>query len=193
MTVQSRVEAAFAAVDRRGFLPADQVPYAAEDRALSIGSGQTNSQPTTVRHLMRLLDVREGQQVLDVGAGSGWSTALLGHLVGAQGRVRGVEIVTELVQWGAANLAEQGMSWATIEAADPDVLGLPDAAPFDRILVSAESRDLPQPLVEQLGVGGRMVAPVKGRLSVVQRTGPGRHDVDVHRVGHYAFVRLRWG
>jgi protein-L-isoaspartate(D-aspartate) O-methyltransferase len=184
-----RVDAAFAAVDRRGFLTRDQRSLAAQDRPLRIGHGQTNSQPTTVRNMLLLVDLRPGDRVLDVGSGSGWTTALLGHLVTETGRVYGVELVPELVEWGRANLAALAMAWTSIEQAEPDRLGLPDHAPYDKILVSAEARQLPVELVDQLALGGRMVIPVAGRLSVVERRADG--TVDERRVGHYAFVPLR--
>ncbi len=192
-----RVSAAFAAIPRKGFLTDSERRYADKDRPLPIGHGQTNSQPTTVRNMLTLLDVRSGHRVLDVGSGSGWTTALLGHLTGPAGRVYGVELVPDLAEWGGRNLASLGMPWTSIQPAGPPagqpagdgVLGLPEHAPFDRILVSAEARKLPPALVDQLGGGGRMVIPVAGRLSVVDRDADG--TVDVRRVGHYAFVPLR--
>ena len=123
--------------------------------------------------MLRLLDVRPGQRVLDVGSGSGWTTALLAHLTGPDGEVLGVEIEADLVGFGAANLAATAQPWATITRATPDVLGLPDSAPYDRILVSAEPQALPQQLVDQLGDGGRMVIPVRGTMLLVTRTRTG--------------------
>lgn len=189
MSIDSRVRAAFAAVSREDFLLEDQRGYVGEDRPLSIGFHQTNSQPTTVRNMLELLDVRAGDRVLDVGSGSGWTTALLGHLTGTTGEVWGVEIVPELAQWGRSNVERYPLPWASVTAADTDVLGLPDQAPYDRILASAEASELPADLVEQLAEGGRMVIPVRGRLSVVDRRWSGQ--LDVRRVGHYAFVPLR--
>lgn len=184
-----RLANAFAAIRRTDFLTEEQRSLAAQDRPLLIGHGQTNSQPTTVRNMLVLLDPWPGERVLDVGSGSAWSTALLAVLVTDAGRVFGVERIPELVDWGRRNLAGYSFGWATIEQADPDRLGLPDQAPYDKILVSAEARELPQALVDQLSPGGRMVIPVAGRLSVVDRETEG--DVRVRRVGHYAFVPLR--
>jgi protein-L-isoaspartate(D-aspartate) O-methyltransferase len=184
-----RLSAAFAAVDRSDFLTADQRSYADQDRPLFIGHGQTNSQPTTVRNMLTLLDPRPGHRVLDVGTGSGWTTALLATLVTSTGRVFGVELVPELTAWGRANLTGYHFDWATIQQADPARLGLTEHAPYDRILVSAEARQLPESLVDQIAAGGRMVIPVGGRLSVVDRHLDG--TVHVRRVGHYAFVPLR--
>lgn len=187
---QDRVAAAFAAQPRTGFLPADQLRFADLDRPLPIGHGQTSSQPSTVAAMLRLLQVPEGARVLDVGSGSGWTTALLGHLVGPEGRVTGVELVTELARWGAANVEASGQPWARLVPAEPGVLGRPEEAPFDRILVSAEADELPVELVAQLGAGGRMVVPVGGQMLLVVR-GADPDDVTVSRHGGYRFVPLR--
>jgi protein-L-isoaspartate(D-aspartate) O-methyltransferase len=186
-----RVAAAFAAVPRRGFLTPDQVRFADLDRPLPIGYGQTISQPTTVRVMLELLDVQPGARVLDVGCGSGWTTALLASLVGPEGTVLGVEIVPQLVAFGRDNLAglpaDSHRGTARIRPAVPGVLGLPDEAPFDAILVSAEAASLPDSLVAQLRVGGVLVAPVAGRMTRVQR---GATGVDVVQLGAYSFVPL---
>jgi protein-L-isoaspartate(D-aspartate) O-methyltransferase len=182
------VTAAFDALPRKGFLPRSQRRSASYDGPLSIGHGQTNSQPRTVDAMLRLLRVAPGQRVLDVGSGSGWSTALLAHLTGDAGEVLGVEIEADLVRFGGANLAATHQPWASIHQAEPGVLGLPDKAPYDRILVSAEPRTLPDELVEQLADGGRMVIPVNGTMLVVVRE---RDGVEVTRHGGYRFVPLR--
>jgi protein-L-isoaspartate(D-aspartate) O-methyltransferase len=186
-TDDARLEAAFTAVRRRDFLPADQVGFAGEDTALRIGHGQTNSQPSTVRAMLSLLDVAPGHRVLDVGCGSGWTTALLGHLVGADGEVVGVEIVPELVTWGRANLSAYAMGWTRIEAASPDRLGWPAGAPYDRVLVSAEASRVPTALVDQLADDGVLVVPVRGRMTVVERSEDGPR---VREEGWYSFVPL---
>jgi protein-L-isoaspartate(D-aspartate) O-methyltransferase len=189
MTPAARVEEAFAAAPRRDFLPSRLRRLARGDRPLPIGWAQTNSQPTTVRAMLRLLDVHPGQHVLDVGSGSAWTTALLAHLVGHEGEVVGVEIVPGLVELGRANLARCNVP-ARVEQAVEGVLGLPDEAPFDRILVSAEATRRPDTLVDQLVVGGVLVVPVAGWMHEVRRTGGEPDDV---RHGPYAFVPLVGG
>src|SRR3954467_15271980 len=149
------VAEAFAAVPRAWFLPEREGGRAAYDGPIEIGHGQTNSQPRTVEAMLRLLEVRPGDRVLDVGAGSGWTTALLAHLTGEEGSVTGVELVPELAAWGAQNLAAAtAYPQASIHPAVPGVLGWPADAPYDRILVSAGARTMPQELVDQLAEGG---------------------------------------
>lgn len=175
MTEHSRVIAALADVPRVGFLPADVRALAARDEPLPIGHGATNSQPWTVQFMLELLRVPVGASVLDVGSGSGWTTALLARLTGPTGRVRGVEIVPELVEMGRRNLARCEQPWASIEPARAGVFGLPDDGPFDRILVSADPGEIPVELEQQLAVGGRLVAPASGVMWVIDRDADGWH------------------
>jgi protein-L-isoaspartate(D-aspartate) O-methyltransferase len=186
-----RVSAAFEACPRTHFLRRRDRHDAGQDHPLPIGYGQTSSQPSTVATMLRLLDVHPGARVLDVGSGSGWTTALLAHLTGPQGSVVGVELVPELAAWGGQNLAATHQPWAQVVVAQEGVLGVPAEAPFDRILVSAEARRLPQELVDQLAAGGRMVLPVLGEMLVVTREGPGPEDLLILRFGAYRFVPLR--
>jgi protein-L-isoaspartate(D-aspartate) O-methyltransferase len=181
------VSAAFDAVPREEFLPAGYHDQASYDGPLSIGHGQTNSQPRTVASMLRLLRAGPGHRVLDVGAGSGWTTALLARLVGPTGVVVGVELVPDLAVWGEQNVRRTSGSWASIREARPGVLGVPEDAPYDRILVSAEARRIPPELLDQLGDPGRMVLPVAGVMTVVDRDG-GEDRVTEH--GHYRFVPL---
>ena len=182
-----RVTAAFEAVPRSAFLPRGARRSASYDGPISIGHEQTSSQPRTVANMLRLLDVEPGNRVLDVGAGSGWTTALLAHLSGPTGSVLGLEIVPDLASWGSDNLAGTGFGWATLSAADPEVLGAPDGAPYDRILVSANALAMPASLVEQLADPGRMVLPVASVMRLLVR-GDGELAVTEHR--SYRFVPL---
>lgn len=186
--MEDSVSAAFAATPRSWFLPRLARGRAAYDGPIQIGCGQTNSQPRTVEAMLRLLDVHPGVRVLDVGAGSGWTTALLAHLTGPTGEVVGVELEPTLVEFGRANLARVARPWARIEQALTGILGWPDGAPYDRVLVSAEPRSLPQDLVDQVVVGGRMVIPVNGVMLQVDRTDVG---TEISEHGGYRFVPLR--
>jgi protein-L-isoaspartate(D-aspartate) O-methyltransferase len=184
-----RVGDAFAAAPRHWFLPRSQQRHASYDGPLDIGHGQTNSQPRTVENMLRLLEVRLGQRVLDVGSGSGWTTGLLAHLTGPTGEVLGLELEPGLVEFGRANLATGDWPWARIEEARPGVYGDPDGAPYDRILVSAEAHQLPLTLVDQLTPSGRMVVPVNGEMLLVEARGDAQPLVSRH--GYYRFVPLR--
>ena len=173
---------------RERFLPAEQRARAHEDRPLPLWHGQTSSQPSTVAAMLRLLQVPVGARVLDVGSGSGWTTALLARLVGPDGVVLGLELDPELAVWGAANLAACDLPWARIEPATPGALGRPVDGGWDRILVSASPRSLPTILVDQLAEGGRLVIPVRSTMHLVERSA-GRTRVTTH--GSYTFVPLR--
>ncbi|HCB04880.1 MAG TPA: methyltransferase domain-containing protein [Nocardioides sp.] len=186
--MEDRVSEAFAATPRECFLPRGARRRAAHDGPIAIGHGQTNSQPRTVADMLRLLEVRLGDRVLDVGSGSGWSTALLAQLTGPEGQVVGVELEPNLVDFGRRNLAHFTRPWARIETADPERLGWPAGAPYDRVLVSAEARTLPAALVDQVDDGGRMVIPVFGTMLLVRRT---RAGTEVSGHGGYRFVPLR--
>jgi protein-L-isoaspartate(D-aspartate) O-methyltransferase len=188
MGTGSAVSAAFAAVPRAGFLPPGWRASADYDGPIPIGHGQTNSQPRTVEAMLRLLEVLPGHRVLDVGSGSGWTTALLAHLTGPTGHVLGVELDPDLAAQGAENLAGTGFGWASIRPATEGALGDAEHAPYDRILVSADGGELPDALVGQLADEGRMVLPVAGEMVLVVRSGEG---VTTSRHGHYRFVPLR--
>jgi len=186
----ARVRVAMAAQPRERFLPPSERRRASYDGPLDIGHGQTNSQPRTVSAMLLLLDVRPGQRVLDVGSGSGWTTALLAELVGPTGSVLGLERVRDLVVTGGANVEAAGMPWARVRAAATGVLGAPDEGPFDRVLVSAMATRLPSQLVDQLGTHGILVVPVGGRMVRVVRddTAPDGRRLSEH--GRYRFVPL---
>ena len=182
------VAEAFSAVPRTWFLPEHAHERASYDGPIDIGHGQTNSQPRTVENMLRLLDVRPGHRVLDVGSGSGWTTGLLATLTGPDGWVLGLELEPELVAFGRANLAHGDWPWARIEQAPPGTYGDPAQAPYDRILVSAQARELPTTLVDQLAPTGRMVIPVNGEMLLVEQ---GDGDPRISRHGWYRFVPLR--
>lgn len=184
-----RVDEAMHAIERREFLPPTQRERAGLDVPLGIGHGATCSQPTTVATMLRLLGARPGHAVLDVGSGSGWTAALLDHLVTPGGTVVGVELEPALVAFARRNLtALLGDLAPRVQQAVPGRLGWPDDGPYDRILVSAEALDVPAALFAQLADGGRMVVPVRGRMAVVDRVGD---DLRVEQHGAYTFVPLR--
>lgn len=163
------VENAFRAVDRAIFMPPSLKDDSYRDTALPIGFGQTISQPTVVAYCLELLHVQSGDHILDVGSGSGWTTALLAYLVGPTGSVIGTERIPELAAFGSKNLSAYAFLHARIEQATSE-LGKPESAPFDRILVSATAEEVPEVLIQQLKKGGRMVIPIREALCAVDRT-----------------------
>lgn len=184
--MQRRLEHAFSAAPRELFLPLAQRINADHDGPLPIGFGVTNSQPSTVAKMLTLLDVPEGAKVLDVGSGSGWTSALLAELVGRDGSVLAVERIPELVSRACAALSEWPQ--VRIRKATFDVLGAPEEAPFDRILVSAMAETVPKDLMDQLAPGGVMVIPVASKMIKVVKDVDGKISTTAH--GLYSFVPL---
>jgi len=164
---------AFEKIDRADFVPPDFYEERYGDYPLSIGYGQTISQPTTVAFMLELLQPKQEEKILDVGSGSGWTTALLAHITGEKGKALGIELVPELVEFGSENLKKYNLPWALIMQTE-NRLGLPKEAPFDKILVSAAAEELPNGLVGQLKTGGRMVIPVKNSVWQIDKIAEGK-------------------
>ena len=183
-----RIIEAFRQIDRAEFVPADMAGQAYEDIALPIGYGQTISQPLTVAFMLELLDPQEGQNILDVGSGSGWTTALLAHIVGASGRVTAMEKVEGLCEFGKKNVAKFGfikkniVEFYCISAEK----GFERNAPYDRILVSADTKEIPEVFKNQLAVGGKMVIPVSDSICLVEKRG--QDKLHVEEFPGFAFV-----
>lgn len=181
------IDEAFAAVLRRNFLPDYAADQAELDMPLPIGFGQTNSQPTTVAMMLDWLDVEPGQNVLDVGSGSGWTTGLLSHLTGQQGKVEAVEIVPELVEFGRDNCAWLGIKNVEFHQAGK-TYGWTEQAPYDRILVSAAAESMPEELFTQLKPAGRLVVPVKSTIYIIDKDESG--EISQRQQPGFIFVPL---
>lgn len=164
---------AFERCDRALFVPDILRMDAYGDFPLQIGAGQTISQPTTVAIMLELLDPNKGDMVLDIGSGSGWTTALLAHAVGENGYVEGLEIVPSLIEYGRHNLSKLHIQNATISSADPSVLGRPENQ-YDRILVSASAHEMPKTLFDQLKPNGILVIPVRESIWKITKGIDGR-------------------
>lgn len=181
------VAKAFLAVDRKKFLKKEQHGHAYDDSALPTLLGQTISQPYTVAFMFDLLKVSPGDTVLDIGSGSGWTTALLAHLVGEKGRVVGTEIIPELVEFGRANLAKFKFNNLEIRQAEQGKLGAPGEK-FDRILVGASAEHTPKELFAQLENKGVMVAPVGESIIKFEKLDD--EQVKKHEFPGFIFVPL---
>ncbi|OIP53503.1 MAG: protein-L-isoaspartate O-methyltransferase [Helicobacteraceae bacterium CG2_30_36_10] len=178
----SNITEAFTNVDRVDFV---QDPTASDvygDYPLPIGYGQTISQPTTVAMMLEMLEPKKGQKILDIGTGSGWTTALLGFIAGESGSVTGVERVAELVKYGNKNLQKYNFKNVKIIQAQ-DKLGVVGEK-FDRILVSAAADKFPSELAEQLKVDGKLVIPVQNSIYEVTKNKDGK----LEGVEYYGFT-----
>ena len=178
---------AFRTIDRKYFVPDEYEEDCYIDAPLPIGHYQTISQPSTVAFMLECLDPQDGNSVLDIGSGSGWTTALLCYIVGEKGSVTGVERVDELVELGRENLSKFRFgSHCHIEKAG-DKLGFPGEQ-FDRILVSASADEIPEELFAQLKIGGILVIPI--RESIYKFTKISETEIDEEEFYGFVFVPL---
>ena len=164
-----RVLSAMREVPRHRFVPEPLRAKAYGDHSLPIGHGQTISQPSVVGLMTQRLAVQPGQKVLEIGTGSGYQAAVLSRLART---VYSLERIDELARSAAHTLSELGYQNVSVKAFD-GTYGYPAAAPYDRILVTAGTAEIPETLLTQLAVGGRLVAPVgpseRQRIRVVRR------------------------
>lgn len=166
-----RVLAAMRAVPRHLFVPAYQAGAAYHDTPLAIGQGQTISQPYIVALMTELLELADHERVLEIGTGSGYQAAILAQLAA---EVITVERFPSLAQEARERLARLGYDNVRVEVGDGS-LGWPEGAPYDAIIVTAASPEMPEPLLDQLADGGRLVVPVGPRWT--------QHLVRVRRQG----------
>jgi len=157
--IGERVILAMNRVPRELFVPERLQSRAYDDIPLPIGYEQTISAPHMVAIMCNLLDLQEGMSVLEVGGGSGYHAAVMADLVGPEGHIFSVERHPELVARARESLNQAGINNVTMIEGDGSI-GLSDRAPFDRISVAATAPRVPEPLKQQLKVGGKMVIPV---------------------------------
>ncbi len=151
-----RVLSALLKVERHRFVPEEYLDSAYSDQPLPIGEGQTISQPYIVALMTDLLDLKGNEKILEIGTGSGYQAAVLAELAK---EVYTIEIVERLASTAKNRLLELGYLNTKVKAGD-GYLGWPEAAPFDAIIITCAPDHIPEPLVEQLREGGRMVVPV---------------------------------
>ncbi len=181
-----RVLAAMRAVERHAFVPEEERARAYADGPLPIGHGQTISQPYIVAFMTEAAGIGPDERVLEVGTGSGYQAAVLAEVAA---EVYSIEIVDPLAKRAAQTLSELGYATVHVRSGD-GYRGWPEAAPFDAVLVTAAAPRVPQPLLDQLALGGRLVIPIGDfvqELEVHTRTAEG---ITVRRTLSVLFVPM---
>jgi protein-L-isoaspartate(D-aspartate) O-methyltransferase len=191
---------AFKKIKRVDFLPEDIKSLAELNEALPIGFGQTISQPLVVAFMLELLQPQEGEKILDVGSGSGWTSALLAHIASGgelneklknkseklNGKVIAIDVVPELVEFGKRNVAKYNfIEKGVVEFICADgSKGYQKESPFDKILASASARNLPKAWKEQLKIGGKIVTPIENSIWLFDKKG----ETEFQEIEHPGFV-----
>lgn len=180
---------AFRSVDRKDFVPEKQRDNAYGDFPLPIGEGQTISQPTTVAIMTEKLEPKKGMKILDIGAGSGYQSAILSKIVGKRGKVYAIERIEYLYNIARKNLTK----FKNVEVILGDgSVGLEAHSPYDRIIIAACAPEIPRSVYDQLRLGGKMVLPVGKsffwqKLLLVEKSRLGMKTEDI---GPFVFVPL---
>jgi len=187
----TRVLAAMEKVPRHAFVPSDVLDQAYNDYPLPIGYGQTISQPYIVAVMTELLKLKPGEKALEIGTGSGYQAAILAELTD---KVYSIEIIPQLAERARATLDRMGYHYVVTKHAD-GYWGWKEHAPFDAIIVTAAPDHVPQPLLEQLADGGRMVIPVGPpggyqSLWLITREGDEYHNFNWGGVAFVPLTRL---
>lgn len=183
------VESALRNIPRHEFVPESELEYAYANEPLSIMKKQTISQPGVVTRMTEWLDVKNDQNILEIGTGSGWQSAILSYLVGS-GTVYSIERHPELVKFAQENLKKLNIDNVHVILGD-GTLGYSQKSPYDRIIVTAACNKIPLSLLDQLSENGLIIAPVgdsSQSLVLLQKTSKGM--VEIKKQSKYVFVPL---
>lgn len=163
---------AFKSIDRANFIREEDKEDAYINAPLPIGFSQTISQPLTVAFMLELLGPKKGEKILDIGAGSGWTSALLAQIVGETGKIISQELIKEICEFGKKNVSKYGFDKKGIVnfVCQDGYKGFEEEQPFDKILVSATALEIPSAWKKQLKIGGRIVCPVGNSIFVLEKT-----------------------
>ncbi|RLJ04471.1 MAG: protein-L-isoaspartate O-methyltransferase [Candidatus Aenigmatarchaeota archaeon] len=181
---------AFRKVKRENFVPLDLKRYAYVNEPLPIGYGQTISQPLTVADMTEALEPKRGQKILEIGTGSGYQAAILAEIVGKKGKIVTIEQVKELADFASKNLKYAGYANVKVIYGDGS-LGYAKESPYERIIVTAASPDVPKPLKKQLKDGGIMIIPVGYGMQELMKIIKKGDTFEEHFLGWYRFVPLK--
>lgn len=180
---------AFKTVKRADFLPEDIKNLAELDDVLPIGHGQTISQPLVVAFMLEQLQPNSGDKILDIGSGSGWTSALLGEIVGRDGKVIAIETIKELKKFGEENAAKYNKWGQALFILGDGLNGYGKEAPYNKILCSAAVQvEVPKAWKEQLKIGGRIVTPIGSSIWLLIKKGA--DDFEEIEYPGFAFVPL---
>jgi len=184
-----KVESALQNIPRHEFVPESELEHAYDNEPLPIMKNQTISQPGVVTRMTEWLDVKNGQNILEIGTGSGWQSAILSYLVGS-GTIYSIERHPELAKFAQENLKKLKIDNVHVILGD-GTLGYSQASPYDRIIITAACTEIPLPLLDQLSENGLIIAPVGGSsqsLVLLQKTSKG--IVEIKNQSKYVFVPL---
>ncbi len=174
-------------IPRENFVEEKYKKYAHGNYPLPIPKNQTISQPFTVAFMVELLELKKGEMVLEVGTGSGYNAAVMSEIIGSKGIIHSLEIYEKLVNFAQKNLENIGIKNAKIYFSDGSK-GCPKGAPYDKIIVTANCPNIPDPLVDQLKEGGSMVLPVKSIMTKVTKK---QGNNIIQEYGGFSFVPLK--
>lgn len=162
---------AFKTIDRANFVREEEKENAYVNAPLPIGFNQTISQPLTVAFMLELLGPKKGEKILDIGTGSGWTSALLAQIVGKTGKIIGLELIPELYEFGRTNISKFNFikKEIVIFICRDGHKGFEEEMPFDKILASATALKIPLAWKKQLKIGGRIVCPIGNSIFVLEK------------------------
>ena len=186
------VISAMGKIPRELFVPLSQKLSAYEDTPLPIGSGQTISAPHMVGIMAEALEVKPGQKILEVGAGSGYHAAVIGEIIGPNGHLYSIERIEELASRAIENIKKVGLTKIITIIHNDGSLGLTEYAPYDRIFVTCASPGIPSPLIDQLADGGKLLIPSgSSYISELILVTKSDKKIKKRNLGGCAFVPLR--
>lgn len=186
------VKDAMLKVPREEFIPPENREYAYVDQPLPIGEGQTISAPHMVAIICEALQLKKGMKILEIGAGFGYNAAVVAELIMPEGHLFTTERIEPLARAAEENLKRTGYDQVTVLHTD-GTKGLEDEAPFDRIYATASAPKVPEPLKEQLKIGGRLLTPIGSQAYFQELVCIIRQDQDkykIRKLGGVAFVPM---
>ncbi len=191
MGVDEALIDSFSKVPREQFIPRELKAHAYDDHPLPTIRNQSISQPSTIIIMLRALNLKLREKVLEVGAGAGYQAAIMGYMVGSKGKVVSMEVIPELVHFARQNIHDLRLSNVQIVEGD-GAEGFLQEAPYDKIIITAACPSIPQPLIDQLKENGIVVAPVGDQTSQTMVKGTKiKGKLDLEFLGEFIFVPMK--